>query len=357
MPHTLFVDDEPRILQGIRRTFRAHRKTLTTSFASSGTDALEHIRKDVPDVVISDMKMPVMDGARFLEEVSERAGHCVRFVLSGEAELEAIYRTVNVSHRFLSKPSKADDILLAVQRIMARKQALEVLSGREDLAAALASDGRLYANEAAQLTTLEAGTPDILAELALSTPGFALKLLQLTNSSYFSYSAIVLDAPSALTMLGGDVIARLTTNQQFVLPAEPAFAGPCKDAGDAARDLAIHTRHLASQMHADDTLIKAAHSAGLLFHVARFSPHALSSGINDEALPVIAAASAYLCELWGVPSMISDAIAHAVAPSTRPADSACSDMLLSCLHTALVQGGTMISPDPAYLLADATLSP
>jgi response regulator RpfG family c-di-GMP phosphodiesterase len=111
----LFVDDEPNILEGIQRTLR---KQVELQTASSGAEALRLIGESGPfAVVISDMRMPAMNGAQFLAKVREQEPNTVRMILSGHADLDATLAAVNEGHiyRFLTKPCPTDRLLAAVE--------------------------------------------------------------------------------------------------------------------------------------------------------------------------------------------------------------------------------------------------
>jgi response regulator RpfG family c-di-GMP phosphodiesterase len=111
----LFVDDEPNVLEGIQRTLR---KQVDLKTASSGAEALRLIGESGPfAVVISDMRMPAMNGAQFLAKVREKEPDTVRMILSGHADLEAAIAAVNEGHiyRFLTKPCSTDHLLAAVE--------------------------------------------------------------------------------------------------------------------------------------------------------------------------------------------------------------------------------------------------
>ena len=106
----LFVDDEPNVLDGIRRQLRNRVEVET---ATSGAAGLDIIRAQGPfAVVVSDMRMPDMDGARFLAKVNEIAPQTVRMVLSGQADLESTIAAVNEGRvfRFLLKPCNAETL-------------------------------------------------------------------------------------------------------------------------------------------------------------------------------------------------------------------------------------------------------
>ena len=106
----LFVDDEPNVLDGIRRQLRNRVDIETATSAAAG---LEIIRQQGPfAVVVSDMRMPEMDGARFLAKVNEIAPQTVRMVLSGQADLESTIAAVNEGRvfRFLLKPCNSETL-------------------------------------------------------------------------------------------------------------------------------------------------------------------------------------------------------------------------------------------------------
>ncbi|MGC1521856.1 MAG: HD domain-containing phosphohydrolase [Steroidobacteraceae bacterium] len=111
----LFVDDESQVLEGIQRSLRKHVDVQT---ATGGADALRLLGEAGPfALVISDMRMPNMNGAQLLAKVREQFPETVRMILSGQADLEATIAAVNEGHifRFLCKPCPADKLLAAVE--------------------------------------------------------------------------------------------------------------------------------------------------------------------------------------------------------------------------------------------------
>src|ERR1700722_14311462 len=111
----LFVDDEPNVLEGIKRLLR---KQGSLHMATSGADGLRVLSEEGPfALVVSDMRMPLMNGAQFLAKVREQAPETVRMILSGQADLQATIAAVNDGHiyRFLSKPCPSDMLLGAVE--------------------------------------------------------------------------------------------------------------------------------------------------------------------------------------------------------------------------------------------------
>jgi response regulator RpfG family c-di-GMP phosphodiesterase len=133
----LLVDDETNVLQGYERNLR---KKYNVATASSGHDGINMIANDGPfAVVVSDLRMPGMDGVEFLARVRDEARDTVRMMLTGNADLQAAIEAVNEGNvfRFMTKPCSTDMLANAIQAgldqyrlVKAEKELLEkTLSG------------------------------------------------------------------------------------------------------------------------------------------------------------------------------------------------------------------------------------
>jgi CheY-like chemotaxis protein len=111
----LFVDDEPNLLEAIQRMLR---KRVDMRIAVCAAEGLRVLRQEGPfALVISDMRMPVMDGIQFLRRVREESPDTIRMILSGQADLQATIAAVNEGHifRFLTKPCPSDQLMSAIE--------------------------------------------------------------------------------------------------------------------------------------------------------------------------------------------------------------------------------------------------
>lgn len=117
----LCVDDEPNILASLRRLFRPLRCEVLT--AESGREGLRLLEEQKVDIVISDMRMPEMDGTRFLEEVRAKWPDTIRMLLTGYADIHSILGAINRGeiYRYVTKPWDDNDILLVVRHALERK--------------------------------------------------------------------------------------------------------------------------------------------------------------------------------------------------------------------------------------------
>jgi CheY-like chemotaxis protein len=111
----LCVDDEPRVLDGMRRTLGLNFQVTTAEGGARALALLEGPERFA--VTISDMRMPGMDGATYLERAAEKAPEMVRLLLTGQSELQAAIRAINHGRifRFLTKPCDADVLQRAVE--------------------------------------------------------------------------------------------------------------------------------------------------------------------------------------------------------------------------------------------------
>jgi len=115
-----FVDDEQGVLDGLRRTLRDLRHEWQMAFFNSGEQALEAMTKQTPDVIVSDMRMPGMDGVELLARVRAEYPSVYRMVLTGHAEFEAISQVAKSAHEVMNKPCDSDQLREVLQNAHTR---------------------------------------------------------------------------------------------------------------------------------------------------------------------------------------------------------------------------------------------
>lgn len=116
----LFVDDEPAVLEGLRALFRVQRGSWELGFASGGTAALDELTRSTFDVVVSDVRMPGMDGVELLDRVRSRYPSIVRIVLSGYTDAESMLELSHLAHQCIAKPCDFEALRSAIERCRGR---------------------------------------------------------------------------------------------------------------------------------------------------------------------------------------------------------------------------------------------
>lgn len=108
MTKIMFVDDEPAILDGLRRNLKRMDGEWEMHFLPSGREALQRLQGTQFDAIVTDVRMPEMDGVELLEEVSKRYPHMLRMVLTGHSDRRELLQSGTLAHQYLMKPTDAD---------------------------------------------------------------------------------------------------------------------------------------------------------------------------------------------------------------------------------------------------------
>jgi response regulator RpfG family c-di-GMP phosphodiesterase len=119
----LLVDDEEGILNSLRRLLRNQPYHLL--LATSAAQALELFEQHKVDLVLSDARMPGMDGATLLAEINKRDPHCMNLLLTGYADIATITAAINEGriYRYLSKPWDDEELLHALRQALTHQHA------------------------------------------------------------------------------------------------------------------------------------------------------------------------------------------------------------------------------------------
>jgi HD-like signal output (HDOD) protein/ActR/RegA family two-component response regulator len=329
MRRVMFVDDEPQLLESLRDALRPWRHRWNMTFAPGGTAALEALECEPFDVVISDMRMPGMDGATLLAEVQRIQPTSVRIVLSGWAEQEAVARAAGVAHRFLSKPCEVDELVRVVQRSCG----VNALVEDEELRRAAAGTGRLPSVPRLylELTALMNDPDATLADaerLVEQDAAMAAKVLQLANSAYFGRARSVDGVGQAIGFVGLNALKALVLSAEAMTafaPARPIDGFSIERLQHHSALVARITRRLLDDRGQQEGAVAAAliHEVGLLVLASR-APDYLAEAIavaenEGRALSDVerelrgfthAEVGAHVLGLWGLPHAIVEAVAY-----------------------------------------------
>lgn len=230
----LLVDDESNILSSLRRVFRPQGYRILT--AGSGAEGLAALEREPVDLVISDMRMPVMDGAQFLEQVASRWPDTVRILLTGYADISSTVAAINKGriYQYVAKPWEDNGIRLTVKHALSQqfneqeRRRLEALTQRQN----------------AELKELNAGLEYKVAERTAEIRLTLEKLDQAHGELKESYATAV------------KVFANLV---EFSEGASPGHS----------RRVAEHARAIAEQLSLDDAAIQDVYFAALLHDIGK----------------------------------------------------------------------------------------
>ena len=360
----LFVDDEPRVLAGMRRMLRGMRHEWDMDFVESGHEALERMASSPIDVVVSDMRMPIMDGAQLLDEVMRRHPHVVRIILSGHSDRQAILRSVGSTHQYLAKPCGATTLKNTISRACELRGILESeplrrLVARLESVPALPT---LYAELMEELKSPHVSMSKV-GEIVSKDLGMSAKILQIINSAFFGLPTRVSCPTHAVQLLGLETIKALAlTVQVFGGFASPDSALVSHEAllrhglKTAALARAIMKAEKADQSAVDDSFLGGLlHDLGILV-LTTHRPESYRDALalmRDEQIPVwdaekkIFGAShgevgGYLIGLWGLPMLLVEAVTF----HHNPSESVSRELgPLAAVHVAstLVSEGELLS--------------
>jgi HD-like signal output (HDOD) protein len=206
----LFVDDDVNVLDGLRNVLRKQRRVWDMVFAIGGPAALEEMGRGPFDVVVSDMRMPGMDGAALLQIIKDTYPGTARLVLSGHAERDAVMRALPVAHQYLSKPCDVDQLTAVIERTCALQAILhsEAIRSMVSHLDALPLAPRTYW-EITQAASKEDASLAEIGQIVEQDPALVAKVLQLVNSAYFGLPQEIRSASMAVQYLGLDLIKGL----------------------------------------------------------------------------------------------------------------------------------------------------
>jgi HD-like signal output (HDOD) protein/CheY-like chemotaxis protein len=269
-PHVLFVDDEPRILDGLRRMLRGQRDRWDMSFANGGVAALAVLGDRHCDVVVSDFRMPEIDGAALLEKVRTMSPDTARIILSGQTSADNVMRVMTLAHQFLNKPATSDQIIEAIERVLGAQETTtasgDILSDVSGVSS-LPSPPALLAELLSVLDDEDASASSI-GKVVEGDPAVAAKILHLANSSACTAGRRLSDVTQAIALLGTNTVRGLILLHDIV----SAFAAGVHLPASWMEGLNLHSvecARLSGKLSAGKPWAPQSFTAGLLHEVGQ----------------------------------------------------------------------------------------
>ena len=206
----LFVDDESNLLDATRRSLHHMRGEWRMEFVNSGMAALESLEKEPADVIVSDMRMPGMDGWQLLAEAKKRHPQVIRLILSGYADPTSTMRSIGTAHQYLAKPCESASLKAAISkalllRAMLSNDDLALLAGDVEL---LPSTPQAFQEILGCLQQPNATVADA-ARIIARDVAMTANILKLVNSAFFGAKQTIARVDRAVAYLGLDTIGAL----------------------------------------------------------------------------------------------------------------------------------------------------
>jgi HD-like signal output (HDOD) protein/ActR/RegA family two-component response regulator len=329
----LIVDDEAPVLESLRIRLHRMQSKWEMSFVDSGVRALEQLDQHHFDVLVTDMRMPGMDGPALLQACQKRWPDVIRLVLSGYTDPALLNRALAFTHQYLEKPCEPRRLENVIDRCLGlhellNRPALRSLVGRVRQLPALP---RTFARLQPLLHSERTSARDV-SEVISADAAVTARVLQMVNSAFFRHARRITNIEQAVTYLG------FATTRNLVMAAEvfgldgtgSAFAmGHLNRLQEHAQRVAAGARALATgTVFEDDAMLAALlHDIGY-WVLLQECPDELQQAIHNAraanlSLPEAeiqafgashAELGAYLLGLWGLPYPIIEAVAHHHAP-------------------------------------------
>lgn len=334
MKRILFIDDEPKVLEALRNSLRSKRKEWEMVFKDSGADALLELERAPFDVIVSDMRMPRMNGAAFLSQASKLCPGATRIVLSGHAEEASLARAATTAHCYLPKPCSNELLCESIARALE----LQMLLCSESIRAcvggieSLPTVPSVYRELSAALSS-ERASPELIGRIVQEDVGISAKLLHLVNSSFFGLPRKTTSLLQAVQYLGVSTIRSLVLAHSVFAQ----FGHECPELAEQGQEHALRCARIARQLLKGKPEADLAFTAGLLHDVGSLvlasrmpkeyaaigaqarATEAPMQSVELERLGVDhAGVGAYLLGLWGLPHEVLNVVAFHHAPWTAP---------------------------------------
>jgi len=355
MIRILFVDDDVNVLQAMTRALHCMRNEWSMEFVSSGSAALQSLAKTPADVIVSDMRMPGMDGWQLLAEVKNLYPQTVRLVLSGYAEPGAIMRLVGTAHQYIAKPGERQSLKTAIAQtqLMRRLLSSSETAQRVGNVGTLPSFPKAFQEISTCLREPNATVADA-ARIITRDVAMTANVMKLVNSAFFGARRQISSVDRAVAFLGFDTLSALALGHGLFQTGSSATEALWQH----SLKTAMTAKAIALKQQLPVLRVEEAFLSGMLHDIGRLVlavPDDTASGEDaTEVTAHHAEAGGYLLGLWAFPSHIVSAVAQHHTPHLR-ADPGLDLTVLVHIADRLVQWQGEGSPTAEELGIEAGL--
>jgi HD-like signal output (HDOD) protein/CheY-like chemotaxis protein len=318
-PRALFVDDEGMVLNSLRRGLRQQCRDWELKLCTSPQEALSLLADFDPWVVISDKRMPEMNGIDFLRTVSQKSPEAIRVLLTGDTSMEGALEMTDVAHVLIAKPFE----LKAFVRILQRVKCIRTLPISKTLRHQLGAiehipvEPKLYQQLLECLKNNSSDTRE-MAGIINQSPYILAKLLQLANSAFLGFARPVSTTHEAIVRIGIELTKKLVFCFGVFEQSGINDNHVRDQLSSEAMDVALLCRELSVSSGCDSREIDDSFLVGLLHNIGKLiltTTNIQSNSDGSDIFPLIEdVAGAYMLAIWEYDRAFVNAILYQSIP-------------------------------------------
>lgn len=333
----LFVDDDENAIAALRRATRAFRHEFGIDFTSNAAESIASLASGDFDAVVTDLRMPGMDGVAFLREIERKNPSITRIVLSGESNSPLLVRAMGIAHRVIGKPCPPERLLEVLREAMWYHAKVNA----EPIRKLVVSVSRLptpprICRLIEDAVTRERPLSEIGALIA-QDPASSAHLLRAANSAYFGTRRAIASVEHAVSMLGLETTKSIlfaSGLRESIRTSSPLLEREIEVIWEHSRAVADLASELAKGFGLPRNEIAEAYSSAIVHDIGKmvlaFKLHEskarrrVRAGIDEPTNALQAErdvlgadhaeVGAHLLALWGLPDDVSEVALHHEAP-------------------------------------------
>lgn len=349
----LCVDDEEQILKAYARFFKSFTDEWVLEFALSAEEAISKLEHgEYFDLIMTDIRMPGMDGITFLQKVSELSPDTIRLAISGHFDEHSVMQSLKFVHQCLFKPCPPNEIKQAFERAFNLQEVFEgtLLRRIANRVNSVPSIPFLY-NEVLKILSDDESSGEDIAAVVSKDPGMSAKMLQVVNSSYFGYRRTIHNVKEAVVVLGVELIKTMVLSVQLFqrMDTDGIPTSYIEELWEHGFVVGTMAKTIVRYLYDDVHIMESAFTAGVLHDIGKLIllsefPVAYKSQLLDvktdteEELKIEKRAlgichpemGGYLMRLWG----LDDLIVEAILFHHEPRNASFGISVLSAVHMA-----------------------
>ena len=330
MKRVLFVDDEVFVLDGLKRMLRRMRTQWEMDFVDSGEAALQMMAQKEFDVIVSDMRMPNMNGAELLNEVKDLHPNTIRFILSGYSDKDLILKSLDSTHQYLAKPCDPETLKTRILRATSLQESIsnDALKNLISQLGELPTLPALY-EEILSLLRQPDVSSECLGDAIKKDIGMTAKILKFANSGYVGLKRKISGMNDAVSYLGMDYIRSiiLTIGAFGRLKQFQIDGSTLEDFWDNSLMVAEAAKAITISQNSSRTMAEESYVGGLLHACGKLILSAnfpskyveVNKMVEEDGMPLLDAevkifgahhgqVGAFILGLWGLAGPIVEAV-------------------------------------------------